>query len=314
MTVILGLAAWNASTIACWFLISCGIAPDRVRDRRLRAGVAGVATGRPNRRRARRPRTRRRARGGRRRAATSLRSRRRPPPAASRPRPPAATAPSATGRSGPGTGGPSPSVRASSFSRRRRRRAMPGSHSASASIISSVRRQASSSVRWRLDDRVRHHRVADRVAVVVERGADRERLHVDGAADVRRQLRRQRAHRDRVDAEARRRGPGPRRRRRRRGSGSARRRSWRWRRSGPARRSSSLDDRGGVLAAPLDLERLAGVEHPLRSRRTHRGCGRPRSRYSPIGTWNRSTASPAASRLPMNHGLYSAWCSDDSVG
>ena len=31
-----------------------------------------------------------------------------------------------------------------------------------------------------------------------------------------------------------------------------------------------------------------------------------RSRYSPIGTWNRSTASPAASRLPMNHGLYSA--------
>ena len=39
-----------------------------------------------------------------------------------------------------------------------------------------------------------------------------------------------------------------------------------------------------------------------------------RSRYSPIGTWNRSTASPCASRLPMYHGLYSAWCSDDSVG
>jgi hypothetical protein len=27
LTVILGLAAWNASTIACWFLISCGSPP-----------------------------------------------------------------------------------------------------------------------------------------------------------------------------------------------------------------------------------------------------------------------------------------------
>jgi len=34
-----------------------------------------------------------------------------------------------------------------------------------------------------------------------------------------------------------------------------------------------------------------------------------RERYSPIGTWNGSTRS-----LGMNHGLYSAWCSDDSVG
>ena len=38
-----------------------------------------------------------------------------------------------------------------------------------------------------------------------------------------------------------------------------------------------------------------------------------RSRYSPIGMLKRSIASPDASRLPMNHGLYSAWCSDDSV-
>src|SRR5262245_56188984 len=35
-----------------------------------------------------------------------------------------------------------------------------------------------------------------------------------------------------------------------------------------------------------------------------------RDRYSPIGIWRRSTASS----LGMNHGLYSAWCSDDSVG
>ena len=34
-----------------------------------------------------------------------------------------------------------------------------------------------------------------------------------------------------------------------------------------------------------------------------------RVRYSPIGTWNGSTWP-----LGMNHGLYSAWCSDDSVG
>jgi hypothetical protein len=35
-----------------------------------------------------------------------------------------------------------------------------------------------------------------------------------------------------------------------------------------------------------------------------------RSRYSPIGMLKRSTRSS----LGMNHGLYSAWCSDDSVG
>ena len=34
-----------------------------------------------------------------------------------------------------------------------------------------------------------------------------------------------------------------------------------------------------------------------------------RERYSPIGTWKGSTWP-----LGMNHGLYSAWCSDDSVG
>ena len=39
-----------------------------------------------------------------------------------------------------------------------------------------------------------------------------------------------------------------------------------------------------------------------------------RLRYSPIATLNRSTVSPLASRLPMNQGLYSAACSDDSVG
>src|SRR5262245_42388910 len=35
-----------------------------------------------------------------------------------------------------------------------------------------------------------------------------------------------------------------------------------------------------------------------------------RDRYSPMGMWNRSTPSP----LGMNQGLYSAWCSEDSVG
>ena len=34
-----------------------------------------------------------------------------------------------------------------------------------------------------------------------------------------------------------------------------------------------------------------------------------RERYSPIGTWNGSTWP-----FGMNHGLYSAWCSEDSVG
>ena len=34
-----------------------------------------------------------------------------------------------------------------------------------------------------------------------------------------------------------------------------------------------------------------------------------RDRYSPIGTWKASTWP-----LGMNHGLYSAWCSEDSVG
>ena len=34
-----------------------------------------------------------------------------------------------------------------------------------------------------------------------------------------------------------------------------------------------------------------------------------RERYSPSGTWNASTWP-----FGMNHGLYSAWCSEDSVG
>ncbi len=113
-----------------------------------------------------------------------------------------------------------------------------------------------------LDDRVGHHRVADGRAIVVEGGPDRQALHVHRPADVGRQVQRQRAHRDRVDAE----------RVDQRGDLDARvgievgdQRAVVHRvdddPGGHAGRHR-LGDRRGVLTAPLDLERLAGVEHP----------------------------------------------------
>ena len=127
-----------------------------------------------------------------------------------------------------------------------------------------------------LDDRIGHHRVVDRGAVLVERGAHRQPLHVDGAADVGGEVERQVAHRDGVDAvavdDARDLDAGM----RPRGSGSACRSFMTLptiRAGHPGRHR--LGDRRGIFAAALDLERLAGVEPSASSRRTRRGCPRP---------------------------------------
>ena len=168
-------------------------------------------------------------------------------------------------------------------------RARPGSHSASAAMSSSVIRHVSSSVSRACTMRVLHHGVVDRVAVLVEcrphrqapgcrprdgcmprTGAERpggdrpdpsastRHGHLD--ARIRREVRDQPAAVQDVGHDPR--GlPG----------------------------DDRMDDDRRVLAAPLDLERLASIEHAASSPRTRRGCAR---RGAGIRRWGCGIARP----------------------
>ena len=150
----------------------------------------------------------------------------------------------------------------------------PGSHSASAVISSSVMCHASSSVSRAWTLRVREDRVVDEVAVLVEGRPDGQLLAVDGGPGVRGALRRQRPDGHRVDAEPVHEGrdldAGVRAevRDQRAAAGTGRAGVVHHVGDDPGRttRDHRVDDHRGVLAAALDLERLARVEAALRVR------------------------------------------------